>query len=575
MTQANLNARTTGLVTRRSSEAHSAVDEAQVAAQPLFDLLYVRRARVWLVLLLAAYFVVAVRYAALTPNWQAPDEPAHYNYIAHLAETATLPVLRMGDYNARLLAHLVGQGFPAGESIADLRYESYQPPLFYIAATPVYWAADGSLFALRLFNIYLGMAALTLIWLALELVFPAKPLIRLGATAFAALLPMHVAVMSAVNNDVLAELLILAATLVLLRWMRVHYYPDEYAALTDEERNHRQQIHLLGLGVLLGLGLLTKIYVYALLPIFAAVIVWTLWHKARSWRTFGVGVRRTLWMILPALAVALPMWLRNLLIYPGWDFLALRWHDLVVYGQSTTEGWIAEYGSVAYIERAFTLTFRSFWGVFGWLSTMMDERVYTAALIFSGVLFVGLLWASVRLLTDSPDTDMDTFQVTVLAILGILLLAVGASYIWYNLKFVQHQGRYLFWGMLAIGTVVALGWREVLHPLQGTIAGLLTLALGGAMFLGSLIGNPFDKWTMLMVVLVGLFLLMQPVLLIGAGIAHPWRPLNRLAPYFARPVAAHLLFGLRSLAWATPFLLLFVLNWFAPAWYIVPQLGGR
>ena len=178
-------------------------------------------------LILVAYFVVAVRYAAITPNWQAPDEPSHYNYIAHIAETATLPILRMGDYNQKSLTYLVTNNFPANQGIDSFRYESYQPPLFFIAATPVFWATNGSLFALRLFNIYLGLGALIMIWLALELVFPAKPLIRLGATAFAGLLPMHVAVMSSVNNDVLAELLILAAALVLLRWMRTDYYPAE------------------------------------------------------------------------------------------------------------------------------------------------------------------------------------------------------------------------------------------------------------------------------------------------------------------------------------------------------------
>lgn len=573
MAQGNLHARTGDALTRRAT-LRDQIATGTVVEHPVFDLLYVRRARLWLVLLLVAYFIVAVRYAALTPNWQAPDEPAHYNYIAHIAETATLPILRMGDYNQRALAYLLDLGFPADHGIGALRYESYQPPLFYIAAAPVYWATGGSLFALRLFNIYLGLASLVLIWLTLELVFPAKPLIRLGATAFAALLPMHVAVTSAVNNDVLAELLILAATLVLFRWMRERYYPQEQARRTEEERSRRSQRLLLNLGVLLGLGLLTKIYLYALLPIFAVVIVWTLWRGARTWQAAWLGVRTTLWMVLPAIALALPMWLRNLVIYPGWDFLALRWHDLVVRGQPTTADWIANYGTVAYFERAFGLTFRSFWGVFGWLTTAMDERIYTAALLFTGVLFLGLLWACIRLITGAPDTDMDTFQVTVLAILGILILAVGASYAWYNIKFVQHQGRYFFWGILAIGTIVALGWREVLHPLQGTITGLLGVALAGSMMVSTAIGDEINNWTLMMVLLVAAFLLLQPVLLIGTGILHPWRVLNRFAPFFSRPIPAQALFGLRFLAWATPFLLLFLLNWIVPSWYIVPQLGA-
>ena len=42
--------------------------------------------RVLLVITVAAYIVIAILYAALTPTWQVPDEPAHYNYVRALAE---------------------------------------------------------------------------------------------------------------------------------------------------------------------------------------------------------------------------------------------------------------------------------------------------------------------------------------------------------------------------------------------------------------------------------------------------------------------------------------------------------
>ena len=126
-----------------------------------------------------------------------------------------------------------------------------------------------------------------------------------------------------------------------------------------------------------------------------------------------------------------------------------------------------------YGERAFHFTFRSFWGVFGWLGVFMDERVYTLLFVFSGVIFFGLLWALVRFICGRPEADMDRFQFWVLGLLVMMVFAVFASYLWYNAKFVQHQGRYLFWGMLAISALVALGWREVMQPLQGKVTGFL------------------------------------------------------------------------------------------------------
>ncbi len=48
--------------------------------------------------ILAVYFVLAGLFAVNTPAWQAPDEPAHYNYVAYVAEQGGFPVLHFGDY---------------------------------------------------------------------------------------------------------------------------------------------------------------------------------------------------------------------------------------------------------------------------------------------------------------------------------------------------------------------------------------------------------------------------------------------------------------------------------------------
>ena len=38
-----------------------------------------------LILILIAYLIVGAVYAIRTPDWQAPDEPAHYNYAAQIS----------------------------------------------------------------------------------------------------------------------------------------------------------------------------------------------------------------------------------------------------------------------------------------------------------------------------------------------------------------------------------------------------------------------------------------------------------------------------------------------------------
>jgi len=566
----------------------------------LFDHVFVRRPRFWLVYICVLYLIAAVNFARQTPPWQAPDEPAHYNYIAHIAEQGALPVLRIGDYDEAYRSDLVSRRFPSGESIDSLRYESYQPPLYYLLGAIVYRVSDGTLFAVRLLNVALGLATIILLYFTLEMVFPDKPMIVLGATAFTAFLPMHVAITAAVTNDILAELLIIAQMTVLLIWLRVQLQsekdnPEDLHAAREgnglagsahtqsasiistkrEELRTRQPTLLLLLGLLLGLGLLTKIYAYAMVPLCALIIVSVIWFQERRWHGFRYGISESLYAIVPAMVLGLPWWLRSSQLYGAWDFLGLRWHDQVVAGQPTTTEWIAQYGFVPYSERAFSLTFQSFWGVFGWLGVFMDQRIYTALLIGSGVLFLGLLWSLIRLISGKPDTDLDDYQRAVLFIFALMLMVVTASYIWYNTKFVQHQGRYFFWGLLPISTFVALGWREIMRPLQGTITGMLAAILAIALAITGYVGGSLNQWTILTIGLFAIPLLLQPLLFIGVdGYTLSWLP-----PSMQRFLALRSIMQierlLRSLVWLTPFLLLILLNLLIPVLYLLPQLSGH
>jgi len=532
---------------------------------PPLDHAFVRRPRLWLLLICLLYLLVAANFVLKTPPWQAPDEPAHYNYIAHIATEGTLPILQMGDYNEGYRNLLVSERFPPEKSIAPLRYESYQPPLYYLLGAIVYRLTDGSLLAIRFFGLFLGLAVILLLYFTVEMVFPDKPLIVLGATAFTAFLPMHVAVTASVTNDVLAELLVIAQMTTLLTWMR--------ARLTA--RTDGQPGMLLLLGLLLGLGLLTKIYAYAMVPLCALAILITVWWTDRRWQALGRGIGQSLYAVLPALLLGLPWWIRSMRLYGAWDFLGLQWHDQVVVGQPTTSEWIAQHGVMPYSERAFSYTFQSFWGVFGWLGVFMDQRIYTALLIGTGILFLGLLWSLIRLISGKPDTDVDDYQRWVLIVFALMVGIVTASYIWYNTKFVQHQGRYFFWGLLPISTFVAFGWREVMRPLQGTITGILAAVLAFALIFTGYVSGDMNQWTILTIGLFAIPLLLQPLLFVGSdGYMLSWLPasMQRLA---TTPTMVRVTCVLRFCLWAAPFALLVLLNLLIPTLYLLPQLHGH
>jgi hypothetical protein len=80
-----------------------------------------------------------------------------------------------------------------------------------------------------------------------------------------------------------------------------------------------------------------------------------------------------------------------------------------------------------------------------------------------------------------------------LGLLALSTLFTLLSYLWYNLKLVQHQGRYLFPALIPIGLAFALGLREVLTRDNARTVALLFLA--GILILAAkgLVTGDFNK----------------------------------------------------------------------------------
>src|SRR5512136_1049951 len=219
-------------------------------------------ANISLVFILIAYLALGTAYALQTPAWQAPDEPAHYNYIQFIAEKHALPILRKGEYDQAYLEEFTRTPQNvASLSIDPLRYEDYAPPLYYLLAAPIYALTGGWITAIRLFSVILGGALVVVAYLIGAEAYPGQLVLALGGAAFVAFVPQHLAMMSAVNNDSLAELLI-----ALVVWQSMRLFRSQPVS-------HRK---LVLLGVTLGLSLLTKAtFYYTAVPIaFMALLLY-------------------------------------------------------------------------------------------------------------------------------------------------------------------------------------------------------------------------------------------------------------------------------------------------------------
>jgi hypothetical protein len=427
-----------------------------------------------ILLLAALYVALAVLYAVRTPAWQAPDEPAHYNYVAQVAAFGCCPVIEDGDWDNAYLETLKANEF-APDLLANLpaiEYEDHQPPLYYLLLTPFYTLSSGNLVVLRIVTAFIGLTVVLYTYIIATLVMPNRRGVAFAAAAFVALLPQFLGITASVNNDALAWSLIglaLIGTRVYLRFER--------RGVGDE----------VGLGVLVGLALVTKVSTIFLLGVVPVAILLR-WLRTRAEnlelkpqrrrerrgetstqeRTnveehssasfaplrFDQLLLRWIAFLIPALLIAGVWWARNSATYGFPDVFGLAAHDRVVVGQQRTADLIALVGTGEYLNRAFTTTFQSFFGQLGWMALPLPMWAY----IGIGVLLLlaiggwGMGWLARERHTERNPVQRD--MALVLALVGVLALA---QYVYYNTEFVQFQGRYLFTGIIPFALLLAGG----------------------------------------------------------------------------------------------------------------------
>lgn len=412
----------------------------------------------WLAAIVMAYLLLAISWARVTPAWENPDEPAHWNYVVHLASSLSLPILRPGDDAQQLVDRLKSQHFPAGSDISAIRYESHQPPLYYALAAGVYHLTNNlplkqQLDAVRGLSIIFGAALIVLAWRFVRLLLREEPALALASAAFVAFVPMHINVTAAVDNDTLGDALLAAVVVLLVQWLQFG-------------QSRRGSV---ALGVLVGLAALTKITTLVAFPLvaLAAALHWLQHRKS-------VGVGRDLRSLVIVYSTALVVWgwwvIRNIVTYGLADPLALGINQKVVAQPLTgplNQAAVARFGSI---------TFDSFWAQFGWMGIPVPQ-VYPALTLLCLLALLGLGAALVRALRNGlTDEVRQKAPVMVLAAAwpGLVFLADAQ----YNLTFIQAQGRYLFPAIGGFGLFFMLGLSRLAGPrLAGVTVALASLLM--------------------------------------------------------------------------------------------------
>jgi hypothetical protein len=240
--------------------------------------------------------------------------------------------------------------------------------------------------------------------------------------------------------------------------------------------------------------------------------------------------------LIATLALALlfgaPWFVRNAQTYGHLDILAWSRHDAVVSGQLRTADLLRQIGLPRLLQRFALTTFHSFWAQFGWMGVLVDQRLYLALGLFSALLGLGLLMALLRAVRARMGVPPNRSQghgdsQKGWALVGLSAALTVSLYLAYNLKFVQHQGRYLFTALGPLALGAGLGLQELLQPRTAKAMAVALLALCLLVFASGVLRGDLPRWNL------GLLILSAAWLASAGWLPQRWRWLAPASLYVA------------------------------------------
>ncbi|MCG3211691.1 MAG: hypothetical protein FOGNACKC_05337 [Anaerolineae bacterium] len=455
---------------------------------------------------LLAFIALAVIYSLVTPPFEAGDESRHYAVVKYIADTGQLPIQQ------------------PGEAQIHWSHEGNQPPLYYALAAAltgwintgtwadVYWYNPhttigdplrpdnknivihppgdgwpwrGAVLAVHLSRfLSIAMAAVTVAAayaIALRL-FCGNRWLAAGAMSITAFNPMFIFISASVNNDNAVIMFCTLTLLLLVRQNKEINRPAGYAAL---------------LGLLIGLGALSKLYAFGLLPLAVARLAWlaaktsntqhatrnTSYKSPTFWRRF-LGWSATLTALF--LLTAGWFYLRNALLYHG-DIFALQ-------VMRETAGQRQQVPSLATLRAEFEGFRIAYWALFGGVNILADPWIYPLLDWVSLAALIGLIaftiydlrftiYDSSFVLRPSSSVLRPSSPLTVSALpFAVLLgwcLMMLAGFIGWNITQPAGQGRLMY---PAIAAISALGLLGLIWWLPARARRFVAAAIGLVLF---------------------------------------------------------------------------------------------
>ena len=491
-------------------------------------------------MILLAFLGLAIIYSLVTPPFEAGDESRHYAVVKYIADTGRLPVQNVAETREQqihwshegnqpplyyALAALLTAGIETGSWDDVFWYNPHttignplRPDNKNITIHPPgeSWPWRGHVLAvhlIRFLSIAMALVTVIAVYAIAHSLFLGHRWLAAAAMAVTAFNPMFIFISAAVNND---NAVIMFVTLALWLMVAIAEWANQPATT-----NLVQRMPYLAalLGLLIGLGALSKLYAFGLLPLALLLFIWIAYKttrpphpstaqspilRLRSGQVSSLQSPITNYQLLitnlltwsaifAAVFIITAGWfyIRNALIYDG-DIFALQ-------VMRETAGQRREIPTLATLKAEFEGFRIAYWALFGGVNILVSNWIYTVLDWLSLAAFIGLLaylptftislWKS----TQSPSPTQRTLKTprtqqtlktpqtaptTFLILLSWSAIMVAGFIVW-NLTQPAGQGRLLYPAISAISALGILGltWWIPSDRIKNIVAGLVAIGL--------------------------------------------------------------------------------------------------
>ncbi len=411
--------------------------------------------RIIFLIILVTFFKGLV-WAAVVPIWHTPDEQAHFAEIEFMAEKRRLPTHILNpqrvekdlsreilmaeqllgterdeaginkftyhpEYNLPYENGQIGKyereinNFPQSWRGEMVKNEATNyPPLYYLSGSIPYLLFYSSdlftrVFVVRVLSVLLIVLTVYFSFKIGREIFSDDFLMQISIPILVSFQPMFTFVGSGANSDNLINLLFTIFIYQGLRVIKKGFSPSTSGMM----------------GIIIGLGLLTKPQFFIPIPIALSLFFWE--TRKKQW---GTLFKNFLLFTLSFLA------------FGGWWVIRLSF----LTGNPTTvnlggfNNSLATFSIFEYVKTAFIRTIREtlpwYWGVFKWLGLTLPRLANQILMRITLLAAVGLLWGGIRMLKNKKFGHIEKSMIFLLL---VNLVYIGSIYL-FDFYFIRSHG---------------------------------------------------------------------------------------------------------------------------------------